>query len=204
MPTATADPRPYVDADTEAPSSFLPVGMGYAPEDFDALDWLVKEARRPDQKATYAVEVGSWAGRSALRLAESGALVWCVDTWKGSVGDAVDLTEATAKKLPADEVFRIFCANVGPRLFKTVFPCRGESALWASVWPYQVDLVFIDADHRYPAVRADIKAWLPKVRPGGYICGHDHGIFSGVDEAVREAFGDDYQLAGRSVWLKRV
>jgi len=31
--------------------------------------------------------------------------------------------------------------------------------------------VFIDADHGYQAVRADIRAWLSKVRPGGLLAG---------------------------------
>lgn len=69
------------------------------------------------------------------------------------------------------------------------------------------DFVFIDADHRYEAVRDDIAAWLPKIRPGGLICGHDFGNgFPGVERAVAE------QLAGRQVavhrgstiWLSRV
>ena len=30
------------------------------------------------------------------------------------------------------------------------------------------DLVFLDGDHSYEATRADIEAWLPKVRPVGY------------------------------------
>ena len=36
------------------------------------------------------------------------------------------------------------------------------------------DLVFIDGDHSYDAVTEDIKAWLPKVRNGGILCGHDY------------------------------
>ena len=34
--------------------------------------------------------------------------------------------------------------------------------------------VFIDADHRYDAVVADIEAWWPKTRPGGIFAGHDY------------------------------
>jgi hypothetical protein len=37
-----------------------------------------------------------------------------------------------------------------------------------------IDVVYIDGDHRYEAVVQDIKKWLPKVKPGGYLAGHDY------------------------------
>src|SRR5690606_15021310 len=36
-----------------------------------------------------------------------------------------------------------------------------------------LDFANIDACHQYPDVAADIKAWWPKVRPGGILAGHD-------------------------------
>lgn len=54
-----------------------------------------------------------------------------------------------------------------------------------------VDFVFLDADHTYQAIRRDIDAWLPKVRPGGIIAGHDYNHpWNGVITAVNETFGD--------------
>lgn len=52
------------------------------------------------------------------------------------------------------------------------------------------DFVFIDADHTYEGVSADIDAWRPKVRPGGMLLGHDynHRDFPGVVRAVDERF----------------
>lgn len=54
-----------------------------------------------------------------------------------------------------------------------------------------LDWVYIDADHHYEAVKADIAAWYPKIRPGGLLCGHDYmitdwhgGAFCGVKWAV--------------------
>jgi predicted alpha/beta hydrolase family esterase len=53
-----------------------------------------------------------------------------------------------------------------------------------------LDFVFIDADHKYESVKADIAAWLPKVRPGGHIAGHDyHSDWPGVQKAVDEVLG---------------
>jgi len=58
-----------------------------------------------------------------------------------------------------------------------------------------LDFVYIDADHLYEPVKADITAWLPKVKKGGVIGGHDYDyhIRPSVKEAVDEAFGDKVQ-----------
>lgn len=53
-----------------------------------------------------------------------------------------------------------------------------------------LDFVFIDADHSYAAVADDIARWTPKVRPGGWVGGHDYHPrkWPGVVRAVEEAF----------------
>jgi len=61
-----------------------------------------------------------------------------------------------------------------------------------------LDFVFIDADHSYNSVLADIKNWAPKVKPGGYISGHDINM-SSVKRAVKETVGN-YNTAWDDVW----
>ena len=75
------------------------------------------------------------------------------------------------------------------------------------------DLIFIDADHQYQSVKDDINAWLPKVRKGGMISGHDY-FKSGdkpdsqVTSAVNELLGkvelisDESPNSDRCVWWK--
>jgi len=48
-----------------------------------------------------------------------------------------------------------------------------------------LDFVFIDAQHTYEACKEDIETWFPKVRPGGFITGHDYR-WDGVNRAVTE------------------
>ena len=38
------------------------------------------------------------------------------------------------------------------------------------------ELVYIDADHSYQAVAADLRAYWPLVTAGGWLCGHDYTI----------------------------
>ena len=55
-----------------------------------------------------------------------------------------------------------------------------------------LDIVYIDAEHSYDDVKADIIAWIPKVRLGGILCGHDYdptGNFTGLIQAVHEMLG---------------
>lgn len=37
-----------------------------------------------------------------------------------------------------------------------------------------LDFVYIDANHAYDYVVQDINLWFPKVKNGGYVCGHDY------------------------------
>lgn len=60
------------------------------------------------------------------------------------------------------------------------------------------DLIYIDADHTYDAVKNDLYAWYPKLKSGGILSGHDYcdyyikttntifGVVAAVDEFVKE------------------
>ena len=70
------------------------------------------------------------------------------------------------------------------------------------------DLVFIDADHSYGGVKEDIAAWMPKVKPGGWLGGHDYRNidprFGGVDQAVNEAFPDGVEVDKNYTWWVKI
>lgn len=52
------------------------------------------------------------------------------------------------------------------------------------------DFIYIDACHFYNSVRADLKSFLPKLKSGGLMCGHDYtkgpgwGVIKAVDEFI--------------------
>lgn len=66
----------------------------------------------------------------------------------------------------------------------------GSSEAAALFADKSVDFVFIDANHTYEFVKADVLAWLPKVKPGGIIAGHDYNAPHEVERAVNEIFGE--------------
>jgi predicted O-methyltransferase YrrM len=165
-------------------------------DDLAALRALVGRFRRPR-----VIEIGSWLGRTALAMRRMGAeQVHCIDTWLGTQ-DPADETFALGQEHGHTGVLRAFCDNVGEDLGVGIFPYVGTSAFWAERWPWEADLIFIDAEHSYDAALADIRAWAPRVRPGGVLCGHDYqAAWPGVIRAVEETGA--FTIAGGSVWFR--
>ena len=55
--------------------------------------------------------------------------------------------------------------------------------------PYNLDFVYIDANHDYEAVLNDISLYYPKIKKGGVLGGHDYcPIYPGVARAINEYF----------------
>lgn len=115
------------------------------------------------------VEVGSYLGRSTQALARvvslvPGGLVYSVDNWVFAGGHPCGINHLSG-----------FCDNMKAiGLRDRVAIMYMDSLQAAAIFrDASADLVFIDASHRYPDVKADIAAWLPKVKPGGLFVGHD-------------------------------
>lgn len=169
---------------------------------FDFEDLYEKIAEESSAGATL-VEVGSFLGRSACFLGErlkahnKKATLICVDTWPATYSEGL--------RESIECPFDIFYANVRQSgLLDTIVPIRTRSTHAACFIRNHLDFVFIDAAHDYENCKADILAWLPKVRHGGTIAGHDFdGTFPGVMQAVREVFGDSFSVMNRS-WIHRV
>lgn len=132
------------------------------------------------------VEVGCWKGRSLscllVEAKNSGKRLKIigVDHWKGSAGEPMLLEGAAACDLRA--ICEENCKRAG-------YPFRLITAESSSANVGPVDFVFIDAAHDYESVKADILAWLPCVKPGGIIAGHDANS-GGVQPARRELLPD--------------
>ena len=71
-----------------------------------------------------------------------------------------------------------------------------------------LDFVYIDADHSESAVREDIRAWLPKVKLGGIICGHDFhnhcGVIKPVVEVALDVLKTELRVTPCTSWWIRV
>ncbi|MGE0406022.1 MAG: class I SAM-dependent methyltransferase [Candidatus Korobacteraceae bacterium] len=121
------------------------------------LDMLVRYA----SGARVICEIGCFEGRTSVELAtRCGAEVYSVDPFfKGRLGICYGewISRIYRKRKRADNLnFR-----------------KGLSTDVAVRFDKKLDFVFIDADHRYEAIKADWNAWVPKLRTGGIVALHD-------------------------------
>lgn len=180
---------------------FIPLGHETSEYDHETLDELA-QTLVDSGRVTSAIEVGSWAGSTALTLVPHFDTLYCVDTFEGNPGTHLEENAEIMNEDGIEGVFRVFCHNMGAKLLYSIIPCVGKSTEWAAIWPFPVDLIFIDADHEYENVLADIKAWRPHVRAGGILCGHDYDDqFPGVVQAVEEEF-KEFNSKGNVWWVK--
>lgn len=144
------------------------------------------------------VEVGCLAGRSTCylgtRVRESGKAItlYAIDTGRGS---ATDSTGQMIAPGVGGTLAGILHRNLnGCGLDQIVVPILTESTRAAKLFPPEsVDFGFIDGDHRYESVLADLRAWWPTIKPGGVLAGHDYRQSAdwllGVTPAVHDFFG---------------
>lgn len=69
------------------------------------------------------------------------------------------------------------------------------------------DFIYIDGNHFYESVKADIVAWTPKVKFGGWVIGDDFSWLLRSDQvarAVMESFGYEYGMMADTWFAKRV
>lgn len=59
-----------------------------------------------------------------------------------------------------------------------------------------LDCIFIDGDHRYEAVMEDLRAWFPKLKPRGVLCGDDYW-----QPQVAKAVEDYFSLENKRVFF---
>lgn len=144
------------------------------------------------------VEVGCMAGRSTcyladrIRAAGKAVALYAVDT---AVGTPTDPTGQEIVPALGGSMAGILHRNIlGCGLEGIVVPILTSSVRAARLLPDGgVDFCFIDGDHSYEGVTADLNAWWPKVRPGGTLAGHDYRgqepWVVGLTPAVHDFFG---------------
>lgn len=140
------------------------------------------------------VEVGCWLGKSlgamASYCAGKDVSLYAVDTFKGSPGTVDEHLHSPLVEKEGGTVRHLFEANMQTcGLNGNLHILETESTDAATAFKDgELDAVFIDASHDRASVERDIDAWLPRVRSGGVLSGHDFDRAE-VREAVAAKLG---------------
>ena len=160
------------------------------------LEWLAEHAAL----RANVVELGCYMGHTTKMLSVAcPGPVYAVDHFRGTGVDEVDGVEDVFRYFLKDEL------STGKVTLLISEAWKGAEILGAKI-NGGIDMLFIDAGHQYEDVKRDITAWLPWMRKGGLICGHDYnhaGGWPGVAKAVDELI-PDATLRVVSLWAKEL
>lgn len=148
------------------------------------------------------VEIGCYQGEATEMFLHKASKLVAVDPWADYLEDTGSDVIGTISMREMAEVERLFDARVGGRVTKIKLPSVEAASIFADG---TFDLVYIDANHGYADVLADIAAWRSKVKPGGIFAGHDfNDERPDLQRAVREAVGEPDRVFPDSTWMIRV
>jgi len=143
-------------------------------------------------------EIGVFTGALSRRLlAREDITLHMVDSWTTAEMDS-DYAQsgdfhAKLSQREQDQHFGEALQSVRPFGARAQILRMASCEAAARIPDHSLDFVFIDADHSYEGCKADIQAWLPKLKPSGFISGHDYDNTDfpcfGVKQAVDEIFG---------------
>jgi predicted O-methyltransferase YrrM len=130
------------------------------------------------------VEIGVWKGGSTAYMG-----VEIYNSGKKIHYDAIDTFEGSREHGQVVGLYEEAVQNLKPLIdLNVVNIIRGHSQDVVSKYQDEtIDFCFIDGSHEYEDVKKDIMAYLPKVKKGGILAGHDYdAIWNGVIQAVDE------------------
>jgi hypothetical protein len=170
-------------------------------------------ANAPVDKPSTFIEIGAWLGKSisflGVEIINSGKPItlYVCDAWAGSPSEGNEMGYVTPQdvyinRFGKDAAYAEFLKNVAPVLpILHILRMPSEEAS-KTFEDKSLDFVFIDADHSFPCINADLTNWLPKVKPGGTIAGHDL-LYVSVKKAVDIHLGEYERLGGSgNSWRK--
>jgi predicted O-methyltransferase YrrM len=146
------------------------------------------------------VEIGVWKGGSTAYMG-----VEIYNSKKVIQYDAIDTFEGSIEHGIVKGLYEEALNNLKPLIdLKIVNLIKGHSQdIVKNYEDESIDFCFIDGSHEYEDVKADILAYLPKVKKGGILSGHDYDkIWDGVIKAVDETLGDVQVINGSWIYKK--
>jgi beta-1,4-mannosyl-glycoprotein beta-1,4-N-acetylglucosaminyltransferase len=192
------------DKDLIVPTE-LPEGY-FSTEDIQVYRSLVSNL--PDNGSM--VEIGVWKGKSLCSIADiirsKNIKVYAIDTFKGTDNIDEQFLANEAKEHNIRVIFEENIRRFGIKNNVVIMEMDSiEAAKCIKLKPEPfIDFIFIDGDHMYENVKNDINAWMPLMKDGKALAGHDIK-WNGVMRAVQEIFSaPDIYAIDNLWWSKKI
>lgn len=116
-------------------------------------------------------EIGVYRGGFSRKIAELGVkMLYCIDAWAKYAGYEKDSLCHTNQDDNYEATKRELSSFIAQNKCEVI---RAYSTVLAPGWVHCLDSIFLDSNHAYEFVKADLEAWAPHVKPGGVIMCHD-------------------------------
>lgn len=150
------------------------------------------------------VELGVWKGHSISYLAKLLKNKKDIKVYAVDIFEKWDKNESVKEDVKhINQIYNTNLKNAGVREIISDI----KSISWDAADLFKdnsIDFVFIDADHSYESVTKDINNWLPKIKKGGIISGHDYFTSEDVQRAVNENFKNITTIKNENVWYLKI
>ena len=144
------------------------------------------------------VEIGVDTGEFSAHILNKSTIAkyYCIDTWQDDFGspDRPEFydKEGQNRLQKAAETLKAFTDIGRAEMWQTTSTEASQGFKRNSL-----DFIYIDGDHSLEGIYTDIKAWLPKVRIGGIISGHDYK--DGKNSGIKDYFGQQLHYRVKTV-----
>lgn len=174
----------------------------------DALDALCRKYVTPSMTL---VEIGSFGGESTSVFSRHAGVVYAIDPWDASYADKVLLgcSEGPVRDFimsaglaPMSEIEAMFDRRLAGATNVHKIKAFDQDAV-NSFEDGSIDVLYIDSIHTFEAVKDTVARWIPKIRRGGVVSGHDFCQihWGGVVEAVCKLFTFPDEVFPDTSWV---
>jgi predicted O-methyltransferase YrrM len=162
---------------------------------------LIKELGDNSEKTM--IEIGSFVGESTVLFAESFKKVIAVDPFLADY----DPADPTSYLFEFKNVYQTYLDRTGDhKNIETIVSTSDEAT--SKLGGLKYDFIYLDGLHTYDGVKTDITNYLPLVKEGGVIGGHDYTDkiphLVGVHKAVNEMLGTPDKVFKDNSWIKYI
>lgn len=144
------------------------------------------------------LEIGCYVGDSTEIFANWFKQIYAVDPWENGYDDSDPASHQHNMQI-IELQFDTICES-----HKNIIKYKMTSKEACYLLEGETfDFVYLDGNHQELEVRADMKRWLPKIKKGGFLGGHDYqGKFKGTRRAVDELGAE--KIFRDTSWIKKI